>query len=142
MPDLADIVAPDGRAIDTGSAVAMVAAGLVGLSMVLGKIKSAVEDGSKLFTMAQNGAFWAWRNLSIGGRMHKEQEEALALLRTEMTAMAGRLASIEAGHAEIRRAVGLNADDTTTPDDDDAKRREALRLIADILGVPAGDSDG
>ena len=136
MPDIADIAAPDGRAIDTGSAVAMVAAGLVGLSMVLGKIKSAVEDGSKLFTMAQNGSFWAWRNLSIGGRMHRAQEDIITAMRDEMDA---RLASIEAKHEALRHAVAPQPDD---PDDIDGKRREALRLIADILGVPAGDSDG
>jgi hypothetical protein len=136
MPDIADIAAPDGPPIDTGSAVAMVAAALVGLSMVLGKIKSAVEDGSKLFTMAQNGSFWAWRNLSIGGRMHRAQEDIITAMRDEMDA---RLASIEAKHEALRHAVAAQPDD---PDDIDGKRREALRLIADILGVPAGDSDG
>ena len=136
MPDIADIVAPDGRAIDTGSAVAMVAAGLVGLSVALSKIKSAVEDGSKLFTMAKNGSFWAWRNLSIGGRMHRAQEDTITAMRDDMDA---RLASIEAKHEALRHAVAPHPDD---PDDIDGKRREALRLIADILGVPAGDSDG
>jgi hypothetical protein len=142
MPDLTDIVNPDGGTIDTGTALAMGLAGLAGVSVILGRLKSAVEDGSKLFTMARNGAFWAWRNLSISGMMHKEQEEALALLRTETGDVVTRLASIEASHAEIRRAVGLHADDTAAHVDDDAKRREALRLIADILGVPSGGADG
>jgi hypothetical protein len=138
MPDLADIVTPDGHAIDTGSAIAMGVAGLFGLSMVLGKVKSAVEDGSKLFTMARNGAFWAWRNLSIGGRMHRAQEDIITAMRDEMTA---RLASIEADYESLHAAVAPRHDDPA-PDDIDGKRREVLRLIADVLGVPPGDIDG
>mgnify|MGYP003656819326 FL=1 len=138
MPDLADIVTPDGQAIDTGSAIAMGVAGLFGLSVVLGKVKSAVEDGSKLFTMARNGAFWAWRHLSIGGRMHRAQEDIITAMRDEMNA---RLASIEAENEVLRHAVAPPSEDTAA-DDIDGKRREALRLIADILGVPPGDTDG
>ena len=141
MPDLADIVSPDGGAIDTGTSLAMVLAGLAGASVILGRIKSAVEDGSKLFTMCRTGAFWAWRHLSISGRMHKEQETALALLRTEMGDVVTRLASIEAAHESLHAAVGPVADDPAL-DDVDGKRREALRLIADILGVQAGGADG
>jgi hypothetical protein len=117
----------------------MVAAGLVGLSMMLGKLKSAVEDGSKLFTMARNGSFWAWRHLSIGGRMHRAQEDIITAMRDDMDA---RLKAIEADYETLRAAVAPQHDDHATPDDIDGKRREVLRLIADILGVPAGDTDG
>jgi hypothetical protein len=106
--------------------------------MMLGKLKSAVEDGSKLFTMARNGSFWAWRNLSIGGRMHRAQEDIITAMRDEMDA---RLKAIEADYETLRAAVAPQHYDPA-PDDIDGKRREALRLIADILGVTAGDADG
>ncbi len=142
MPDLADIVSPDGGTIDTGSAIAVGVAAVLGLSMALSKIKSLVEDGSKVLAMARNGSFWVWQHMTFGGIKHREQAAQVAAMRADLDDALDRLSALEVSHAEVCCAIAPPPDAGADSTDAGAKRREVLRLIADILGAQPGDLDG
>ncbi len=142
MPDLADIVSPDGQTVDTGSVIALVATLFLGLSVALSKIKAAVEDGTKVLTMARNGSFWVWQHMTYSGMQYTEQAAQVAAMRADLDDARSRLSALEISHAEVCRAVATQSDHDADPATVDDNRREVLRLIAEMLGVPLGDLDG